>query len=98
MDDRPIRTIILCGGKGTRAYPHTIDVPKPLLEVAGTPVLQHLLEIYARQGHSDFVLAAGYRADLIARFGETLPDTWTVEVVDTGLDTDTGERIRMVAD
>lgn len=93
-----MRTVILCGGRGTRAYPHTVDVPKPLLEVAGKPVLQHLLESYAQQGHTDFVLAAGYRADLIAQFAETLPAEWMVEVVDTGLDTGTGERIRLVAD
>jgi glucose-1-phosphate cytidylyltransferase len=98
MDDRSIRTVILCGGKGTRAYPHTVDVPKPLLEVAGKPVLLHVLEIYARQGHTKFVLAAGYRADLIARFAETLPADWKVEVVDTGLETNTGERVRLVAD
>src|SRR4051794_12614328 len=98
MDERSIRTVILCGGKGTRAYPHTVDVPKPLLEIAGKPVLHHLLEIYARQGHCNFVLAAGYRADLIAAFADTLPGAWTVEVVDTGLDTEKGERLRMVAD
>jgi len=98
MDDRSIRAVILCGGKGTRAYPHTIDVPKPLLEVAGKPVLLHLLEIYARQGHTQFLLAAGYRADLIAQFADRLPAVWTVEVVDTGLETGTGERVRLLAD
>jgi glucose-1-phosphate cytidylyltransferase len=99
MSDRSIRTVILCGGKGTRAYPHTVDVPKPLLEVAGTPVLHHLLEIYARQGHTDFVLATGYRVDLIAGFANATSSStgWTIEVVDTGLETGTGERIQRVA-
>ena len=48
------------------------------------------MEIYARQGFTDFVLAAGYRADLIGAFAAELPDAWTVEVVDTGEDTGTG--------
>ena len=45
-----MKTVILCGGKGTRAYPHTVDVPKPLLYVGGRPVLAHVMEIYANQG------------------------------------------------
>ncbi len=89
----PMKTVILCGGKGTRAYPYTIDVPKPLLEVGERPVLQHVLEIYARQGYTDFVLAAGYRADMIEQFASGLPDAWSVEVVDTGEDANTALRI-----
>ena len=84
---------MLCGGKGTRAYPHTVELPKPLLEVAGTPILRHVLDIYAGQGHTDFVLAAGFRADLIAQFAQTVPAGWTVEVVDTGAETGTGGRV-----
>lgn len=93
-----MRTVILCGGKGTRAYPHTIEVPKPLLEVDDRPVLQHLLEIYAAQGFADFVLAAGYKCESIEAFAATCDPTWKVEVVDTGLDTNTGGRVRRVAE
>ena len=93
-----MRTVILCGGKGTRAYPHTVEVPKPLLEVADRPVLEHLMEIYAGQGYSDFVLAAGYKLPLIESFAAELPSAWDVEVVDTGADTNTGGRVRRIAD
>ncbi len=92
-----MRTLILCGGKGTRAYPHTLEVPKPLLEVAGTPVLAHVMGIYARQGFTDFVLAAGFRCDLIEAFAATLPSAWHVEVRDTGEDTNTGGRVARCA-
>lgn len=88
-----MRTLILCGGKGTRAYPKTIELPKPLLEVAGKPVLGQVMDIYARQGFCDFVLAGGYKVDLIAEFAKTLPDTWKIEVLDTGEDTNTGGRL-----
>lgn len=88
-----MRTVILCGGRGTRAYPRTREVPKPLLEVAGRPVLHHLLDIYAGQGFTDFVLAAGYLAHEIVAFARDLPHAWTVEVIDTGEDTATGERL-----
>src|SRR3546814_20799258 len=85
-----MRTVILCGGKGTRAYPHTVEVPKPLLEVSDRPVLLHLMEIYAAQGFSDFVLAAGYKLPLIEAFADEVPPEWKVEVVATGPDTNTG--------
>ena len=92
-----IRTVILCGGKGTRAYPATESVPKPLLEVAGVPVIRHVMAIFAQQGFTDFVLAAGFKRELIASFAASLPEPWRVEVVDTGAETNTGERVRRVA-
>jgi glucose-1-phosphate cytidylyltransferase len=88
-----VKTLILCGGKGTRAYPHTIDLPKPLLEVAERPVLHHVLDLYARQGLDDFVLAAGFRCDLIEEFVANLRESWRIQVVDTGEEANTGERV-----
>lgn len=88
-----MKTLILCGGKGTRAYPHTTQVPKPLLEVAERPVLEHVMKLFARQGFTSFVLAAGFKIDMIAAFAETVPSEWDVDVVDTGEDTNTGARI-----
>ncbi len=88
-----MRTLILCGGKGTRAYPHTLELPKPLLEVGGRPVLGHVMQIYARQGCTDFVLAAGFKVEQIEEFAKTLPSEWSVEVRDTGVDTNTGGRV-----
>ncbi len=92
-----MRAVILCGGRGTRAYPHTEVVPKPLLEVAGRPVLAHVLDIHAEQGVTEFVLSAGYLADRIVEFAARLPAAWDVEVVDTGVDANTAERITGVA-
>jgi glucose-1-phosphate cytidylyltransferase len=86
-------TVILCGGKGTRAYPHTIELPKPLLQVDGRPVLQHVMDIYVAQGFTKFILAAGYRADMIGDFAATLPGALSANVRDTGEDTNTGGRV-----
>lgn len=88
-----MKTLILCGGKGTRAYPHTLKVPKPLLEVAERPVLLHLMEIFAAQGFTEFVLAGGYKVELLDEFAAALDRPWSVEVIDTGEDTDTGDRV-----
>lgn len=92
------RVVILCGGKGMRAYPTTAMVPKPLIEVGARPVVQHVMDIYAGHGYRDFVLAAGYKRELIESFGRTLDPEWNVDVVDTGQGTNTGERVRAVAD
>jgi len=93
-----VRTLVLCGGKGTRAYPHTAELPKPLLPVAGVPVLRHVLDIYAGQGFTDFVLAGGYLVEQIEAFAEGLPAAWSVAVVDTGVDTGTAGRVARCAD
>jgi len=66
MADERIPVIILCGGKGTRMGDRTI--PKPLVEVGDRPVLWHVMKIYAAQGFTDFILALGYRGDLIKRY------------------------------
>lgn len=92
-----MRTVILCGGRGTRAYPHTNVVPKPLLEVDGEPVLGHLLRIYAAQGFTEFILSAGYLAEAIVEFADGCPSSWDVEVVDTGVETKTAGRLTEVA-
>jgi glucose-1-phosphate cytidylyltransferase len=88
-----VKVLLLCGGRGSRAYPFTRDVPKPLLAIGGKPILGHVMDIYARHGVHDFVLAAGYRADAIADYAASLPTDWCVDVVDTGLDAGTGGRV-----
>lgn len=90
------RTVILCGGRGTRAYPHTAEVPKPLMDVAGRPIVRHVMDIYAGQGFTDFVLAAGFGLDRIEEFARTVPGDWKVDVVDTGTESSKGERVYAV--
>jgi len=64
-----------------------------MLEVAGRPALHHVMSIYAAQGVTSFVLAAGYRRDIIESWAGTLTEGWSVQVLDTGEDADTGERL-----
>lgn len=93
-----MKTVILCGGKGTRAYPHSLEVPKPLLAVGDRPALGHVMQIYADQGFTEFVLAAGYKGELIDDFAAKLPRAWQVDVVDTGEETNTGGRVARCRD
>ncbi len=90
--DLPV--VILCGGKGTRLGAGQ-SLPKPLVEVGGRPIVQHVVELYAAQGRRRFLLAAGYRADLLAAAVASIawPAGVTVEAIDTGVETETGGRI-----
>lgn len=93
-----MRTVILCGGQGTRAWPATAEVPKPMLRIGDRPVLHHVMEIYADQGYTDFVLAVGWHADVIREWARTeAPRDWTIECLDSGIDADTGDRVRSCA-
>jgi len=89
-----IKIVILCGGKGTRSYPFTEYFPKVMMPINGTPILVHLMRIYARQGFTRFVLAAGYRKEMLYDYFDGRFQDWDVQVVDTGEDADTGDRIK----
>lgn len=89
--------VLLCGGRGIRSYPDTAERPKPLLEIGGIPVVEQVMRIYAAQGYRSFILASGYRHDLLAQRYRTPPAGLSVRVVDTGLDTSKGDRLRLVA-
>ena len=86
--------VILCGGKGTRSYPFTEYYPKVMMPIGGTPILIHLMRIYAQQGFTRFVLAAGHRQEILRDYFEDRFQNWSVKLVDTGPESDTGERLR----
>jgi glucose-1-phosphate cytidylyltransferase len=92
-----MEVVILCGGKGTRSYPFTEYFPKVMMPIRGTPILIHLMRFYAAQGFTKFVLAAGYRREMLEDYFEGRFSAWQVRIVDTGADSDTGERIRRCA-
>lgn len=88
-----MKVVILCGGKGTRAYPFTEHFPKVMMPINGTPILMHLMRIYAAQGFTEFVLAAGHRREMLCDYFDGRSTNWDIRIVDTGADADTGDRI-----
>ncbi len=93
-----LAVVILCGGKGSRIYPFTEYFPKPMMPINGRPILVHLMHIYAAQGFRRFVLAAGHRKEMLYDYFEGRFTDWQIDILDTGLEADTGERIRACFD
>ena len=115
-----MKVVILAGGYGTRLSELTDTIPKPMVEVGHIPILVHIMSIYAKHGHKDFIVALGYKAEIIKDYFAKLshmksdytvnlksgamtvhkePDMdWNVTLVDTGLDTMTGGRIKRLKD
>ena len=90
---RVIPVAILCGGKGTRMRAGGEELPKPLVEIGGRPVLWHVMSLYAAQGFRRFLLLTGNGHGAVERFAETL--AWDVRCLDTGADTPTGGRVHL---
>jgi glucose-1-phosphate cytidylyltransferase len=90
--------VILCGGRGTRLQERTREIPKPLVEIGPHPIVWHVVQLYAVQGFTEFVLCTGYKGELIEQFAREAawPEGIDVRCVDTGLDTPTGGRIARV--
>ncbi|MBF8263344.1 MAG: glucose-1-phosphate cytidylyltransferase [Parachlamydiales bacterium] len=115
-----MRSVILAGGLGTRLAELTAHLPKPMVEIGGKPILWHILNIYSAFGHREFVIALGYKAEVVKKYfldfisinsnlslnlasGQTKilsgrqPD-WEIHLVDTGIATQTGGRIKRLRD
>ncbi len=111
-----MKVAILAGGFGSRLAEETEIRPKPLVEIGGHPILWHIMKIYTHYGFNHFVIALGYKGEMIKKYmvdsaslggdlkvdfrtgkvvkkAENRPE-WVVELVDTGLETQTGGRIK----
>jgi glucose-1-phosphate cytidylyltransferase len=111
-----MKAVILAGGFGTRLSEETVLRPKPMVEIGGKPILWHIMNIYAQQGVHEFLIALGYKGDVIKEYflnfyainndisidlrtGKTIihdgnQPQWHVHLVDTGLHTQTGGRLK----
>ena len=63
-----MKTVNLAGGMGTRLAEETEVMPKPMVEIGGPPILWHIMKIYSAFGFNEFVLALGYKAEIIKSY------------------------------
>jgi glucose-1-phosphate cytidylyltransferase len=111
-----MKVVILAGGLGTRLAEETEVRPKPMVTIGGRPILWHIMKHYSQSGFKDFVVALGYKGDVIKRYfmdyvdlngrltlslkdrmierHDSHPEDWRVDLVDTGIDTATGGRLK----
>jgi len=114
-----MKVAILAGGFGTRLAEETEVKPKPMVEIGGRPILWHIMMHYAHYGFKQFLIALGYKGEVIKKYmvdycsihsnltvnlktGEVFvhegsKQDWTVDLVDTGIRTQTGGRIKQLA-
>lgn len=93
-----MKTIILAGGLGTRISEETETKPKPMVMLDDKPIVWHLMNSFASQGFTEFVIATGYLGHVIHDWVEKLESPWAITALDTGSDTMTGGRIRQCMD
>ena len=115
-----MKVAILAGGLGTRLSEETTAKPKPMVEIGGKPMLWHIMNIYATHGFKEFVIALGYKGEVIKDYflnyrfrsrsltvdlgtgsvsvHDGINENWIVHLLDTGQNTQTGGRIKRVAE
>ena len=114
-----MKVVILAGGFGTRLSEETVNIPKPMVEIGGNPILWHIMKFYSHYGFNDFIICLGYKGHLIKEYfanyflygsdvtfdfkngGERIihnntSEAWRVTLVDTGLYTMTGGRVKRI--
>jgi len=89
------QVVLLAGGKGTRMREMTEDLPKPMVRIGNIPVLDHLINIFNHFGEFEFIVCTGYLEEKIREYYKNRED---VEVVFTGMETQTGGRIKKIAE
>jgi len=94
-----MKAVILAGGYGTRISEESYLKPKPMIEIGGKPILWHILKTYSKYDVNEFVICCGYKGEQIKEYFTKLDSTsWDIQLVDTGLDTLTGGRLKRIQD
>ena len=94
-----MQVVLLAGGLGTRLSEETDLIPKPMVKIGPDPIILHIMKYYASFGHKNFLVAAGYKGEILKDYFEAHLHSfrnkhgWTINVVDTGLSTGTGGRL-----
>ena len=95
-------TVFLAGGMGTRLSEETTKIPKPMIKIGNKPILFHIMKHYSKSNYKNFIICGGYKWKYIKNFFnkyknlEKNEKDWFVNVVNTGLKTQTGARIKKI--
>jgi len=89
-----MKVVLLAGGFGTRLSEYTKTIPKPMIDIAGKPMLLHIMKLYAKYGFKDFYIALGYKGEMIKKFFNKKFFDWNINLIETGKNTMTGGRLK----
>ena len=92
-----MKLVIFAGGLGTRISEETDYVPKPMVKIGKKPILWHIIKYYSVFGFSEFIICGGYKVNIIKKyFKKKLNKSWNIKVVNTGKNSNTGERLKRI--
>ena len=93
-----MKVIILSGGLGSRLGLETERIPKPMVEIGSMPIIVHIMKIYSHFGYNEFILALGYKAEIIRDYFSSYQadDNWKINCIDTGLNTSIAKRMHII--
>jgi glucose-1-phosphate cytidylyltransferase len=89
-----MKVVILAGGLGSRLSEYTKTIPKPMINIKGKPLIYYIMKHYAKYGFKEFYIALGYKGEIIKKYFKKNSFGWKVNMVNTGLKTMTGGRLK----
>ena len=89
-----MNVVILAGGFGTRISEYTKSIPKPMIKINKDPIIVHIMRHYYNYGFKNFFVALGYKGEVIRNFFKKKKFPWKVNLINTGLKTMTGGRLK----
>ena len=89
-----MKVVILAGGKGSRLAEHTSAIPKPMVKILGVPIIVRIINFYKKFGFKEFIIASGYKSQIIKKYFENNMKELNINVVFTGKNSMTGGRIK----
>jgi len=89
-----MKVVILAGGFGSRISEYTKTIPKPMIRINGKPLIYYIMKHYAKYGFKEFYIALGYKGEIIKKYFKKNSFGWKVNLVNTGLKTMTGGRLK----
>jgi len=91
-----MKVVILAGGFGTRLAELTHSIPKPMVPIGDKPILLHIINYYQKYGINDFIVAGGYKIEIIENYFNNLNKNFKIEIINTGVNTMTGGRLKKI--
>ena len=88
-----MKTVILAGGLGTRLAEYTESIPKPMVQIGDKPILSHIMNFFQSFGYDDFIIAAGYKKEIIIDYYKNTKEFKNLKIIDTGENSMTGGRL-----